>query len=566
MKSHLFVVSMIVLLLLIGCGSEESVAPTLPPPTETITPEIIEPTEAAVAEVLVEETAVSLSGSTPITQPAWWDDAIFYEVFVRSFADSDGDGVGDLPGLIANLDYLNDGDPATTDDLGVTGIWLMPIMQSPSYHGYDVVDYYQIDDEYGTNEDFVLLMEEAHKRGINVIVDLVMNHTSDQHPWFQESRDPASDKRDWYVWNDAPTENENLWHPDGGSNYYGYFWGGMPDLNYENPDVTAEMQEIIRFWLEDMGVDGYRLDAIKHLIEDGRIVENTPATHEWLATEFYPFYKEINSDALTVGEVWSIPADVVPYVGDEVDIAFEFGLSDGILDSATSERKVNIERAQDEVTSIYPSGQYATFLANHDQNRVRSRVLNDEQAKIAATLQLMSPGVPFIYYGEEIGMQGTKPDENIRRPMQWDGTGGFSEGTPWNDYYEDYTERHVAGQSGDSESLWNHYRTLIGLRNEYAALRSGGWTAVSTDSKNVYAFMRYDENETILVVTNLWRNPAESVTLTMPASPLTDGQTTTLLMGEGEIVLPSLDENGGFEEWTITEIPPYSSLIVRFTE
>lgn len=562
MKTRLFAVSMIILLFSIGCESADSVAtPTLPPPTETIAPEVVEATAVPTA------VAVSLSGSAPISQPAWWDDAIFYEVFVRSFADSDGDGVGDLLGLIANLDYLNDGDPTTTDDLGVTGIWLMPIMQSPSYHGYDVVDYYQIDDEYGTNEDFSLLMEEAHKRGINVIIDLVMNHTSDQHPWFQESRDPDSDKRDWYVWNDAPTENGHLWHESDGSNYYGFFWGGMPDLNYENPDVTAAMQDIIRFWLEDMGVDGYRLDAIKYLVEDGGVVENTPATHAWLAEDFYPYYKSIAPDALTVGEVWSNSANAASYVGDEVDIAFEFGLADGILSSGISEQKSDVEWAQEKVTAVYPAGQYATFLANHDQNRVRSYLRNDERVKVAATVQLMSPGVPFIYYGEEIGMQGVKPDENIRRPMQWDATGGFSDGDAWNDYYEDYAERHVDGQKADPESIWNHYHALIALRNEYPVLRTGGWTAVSTDNKHVYAFMRYDENEAILIVTNLWRDPVENVLLSMLASPLTDGQTATILMGDGEIAPPPLGENGGIEEWGITAVlPPHSSLIVRFTE
>ena len=168
-------------------------------------------------------TLPATSYTPAIDNPAWWNDAVFYEVFVRSFADSDGDGVGDINGLIENLDYLNDGDANTDDDLGITGIWLMPIMQSPSYHGYDVVDYYQVDDEYGSNEDFKRLVQEANDRGIKIIVDLVMNHTSDQHPWFEESRDATSAKRDWYVWQDeAPTENNNYWHQnEDGCYYYG---------------------------------------------------------------------------------------------------------------------------------------------------------------------------------------------------------------------------------------------------------------------------------------------------------------------------------------------------------
>ncbi|NHZ72089.1 MAG: alpha-amylase [Aquificales bacterium] len=502
--------------------------------------------------------------STAIDNPAWWDESIFYEIFVRSFADSDGDGVGDINGLIENLDYLNDGDPHTNSDLGITGIWLMPIMQSPSYHGYDTVDYYQVDDEYGSNEDFKRLVEEANDRGIRVIVDLVMNHTSDQHPWFQEARDPASAQRDWYIWQDEAPVDSNYWHQDDdGSYYYGYFWGGMPDLNYENPEVTAVMQEIIRFWLDDMGADGFRLDAIKHLIEDGRIVENTPATHTWLQQDFYPYVKDINPQALTVGEIWSTPDDIVPYIGDEVDIAFEFSLADAILESAVSERKVHVERAQQTAAETYPAGQFATFLANHDQNRARSRLLSDEQAKVAATLQLMSPGVPFIYYGEEIGMQGEKPDENIRRPMQWHGDGGFSTGEPWQPYFEDYQERHVSAQSDDPDSLLNHYRALVQLRNTYPALRSGGWTAVPTDNSSLYAFLRTNTEESILVLVNLGRKLVDSYTLTLPAGVLTESMTPVMLMGEGDIQIPALNDA---HYQPITELLPYSSTIIRFHE
>ncbi|MBE2223280.1 MAG: DUF3459 domain-containing protein [Anaerolineae bacterium] len=554
----------VVLFVVAGCQQGASSTPVV----STI--EVIE------GETAVPSPTTSIS-PTPTTQPglfspaidnpAWWDDSVFYEVFVRSFADSDGDGVGDINGLIEKLDYLNDGDPNTDDDLGVTGIWLMPIMQSPSYHGYDVVDYYQVDDEYGSNEDFKRLVDEANDRGIRVIVDLVMNHTSDQHPWFQESRDPASEKRDWYVWQDEPTSDGNYWHQDNDAYYYGYFWGGMPDLNYENPEVTAVMQEIIRFWLDDMGADGFRLDAIKHLIEDGRIIENTPATHTWLKQDFYPYVKGVNPEAVTVGEVWSTSDDIVPYIGDEVDLAFEFTLADAILESAVSERKVHVERAQETVAEIYPAGQYATFLANHDQNRTRSRLINDEQAKTAATLQLTLPGVPFIYYGEEIGMQGEKPDENIRRPMQWTADGGFSTNEPWQPYFEDYPERHVAAQAADPGSLLNHYQSLIALRNSYPALRSGSWTAVATDNPSLYAFLRADGAETILVLVNLGRNPVDTYNLTIPAGSLSEAMKPLMLMGDGEAHAPTLNENGGAENYQpLPELLPYSSTIIRFRE
>ncbi|MDQ3045297.1 MAG: alpha-amylase family glycosyl hydrolase, partial [Chloroflexota bacterium] len=233
-------------------------------------------------------------GATPATNVSatsnWWDEAVCYEVFVRSFADSDGDGIGDLLGLIDRLDYINDGDPNGGDDLGATCIWLMPVFASTSYHGYDVEDYYTIDPDYGTNEEFTEFITQAHDRGIRVILDLVLNHTSREHPWFQDAlANPDSPYRGWYIWADEhPGYNgpwgAPAWHPSplGDEFYYGIFWEGMPDLNYRNAEVTAEAEKVSAFWLNEMGADGFRLDAIKHLIEDERIQENTPETHEWL--------------------------------------------------------------------------------------------------------------------------------------------------------------------------------------------------------------------------------------------------------------------------------------------
>jgi glycosidase len=255
-----------------GCGSS---APTQATPTTTPT--------ASLA-------AASPSATPCITPPApsgqahWWDDRVFYEVFVRSFADSDGDGVGDLRGLIDHLDYLNDGDPTTSGDLGVTGIWLMPVAEAASYHGYDVVDYEAVERDYGTAADFRDLILAAHARGIAVVVDLILNHTSAQHPWFQDSRDKGSAHADWYIWSDtdpgyAGPQGQPVWYPDGDRVYYAQFWEGMPDLNLDSPEVTAALDYVARFWLQDLGVDGFRLDAIKHLVETGEDQVNTPATH-----------------------------------------------------------------------------------------------------------------------------------------------------------------------------------------------------------------------------------------------------------------------------------------------
>ncbi|MEM7332589.1 MAG: alpha-amylase family glycosyl hydrolase [Chloroflexota bacterium] len=505
----------------------------------------------------------------------WWNDVVFYEVFVRSFYDSNGDGVGDINGLIERLDYLNDGDPTTTDDLGVTGIWLMPVMVSPSYHGYDVTDYYRIDPEYGTNEDFKRLMDEAHKRGIRVVVDLVLNHTGVGHPWFAESKDPSSDRRDWYLWETTrPTwrgpDGQIVWHPDGSNDqyYYGVFWDGMPDLNYENPDVTAEMYETTRFWLEEMGVDGFRLDAIKHMIEVDTAQENTFPTHDWLEA-YYDFYKSVDPYAFTVGEAWTATQQVLEYTGDEVDIAFQFDLALDILNGSDAGIAQIFTKTQQEVIDTFPSNQYATFITNHDQNRVMTQLDGDEgKARVAASILLTGTGVPFIYYGEEIGMIGKKPDEDIRRPMQWQSDNirvGFTTGIPWRIPAQDYEERSVALQEDDPDSLLNHYKALIQLRNEHEALRVGDWQLVEANSGRLYTFLRYTDNETILVIINLNRNPAtaENYSLELESSPLTGDEIPTLLYGqaiEGDL---QIDTNGGFSGYTpIEEVAPQSVTII----
>ena len=549
-------------LLIISCQQAPPAPPTpLPATATTPATEPPSPTPTPTPNPLVQ-------GSDG--QP-WWNDTVFYEVFVRSFYDSDGDGIGDINGLIEKLDYLNDGDPNTTDDLGVTGIWLMPIMQSPSYHGYDVVDYYAIDDEYGTQADFQELMAEAHKRGIRIVVDLVLNHTSWEHPWFQEALDPAAEKRDWYVWSEeepgyrGPT-GQQVWYQTETGYYYAVFWEGMPDLNLENTAVTTEIEAITRFWLKDIGVDGFRLDAIKHLVENGQLQENTRDTHAWLQT-YYDFYKEINPEAITVGEAWTSTQQVLKYTGNEVDIAFQFDLALAVINSADSGFGRQVGRAQRQVIKDFPPGQYATFLTNHDQNRIMSQLDGDTgKAKVAATWLLTSPGVPFIYYGEEIGMTGTKPDEDIRLPMQWEHdsfTVGFTQGHPWRAVAADYETRSVALQDEDANSLLSHYRTLIHLRNKHEALRIGNWVEVESDASEVYAYLRQSDDETLLVVINFDDEPIMTYGLLLDEDLLGDLTMATLLLGGGDVVAPVI-KAGGFENYTPVEIlPPHSSFVIE---
>jgi glycosidase len=554
--------------LLLGCGPSTP-TPAVAPATQTLLP---------ASTVAPTDTPLSPSPTTPSRQPTWWDDAVFYEVFVRSFYDSDGDGNGDLQGLIERLDYLNDGDPATNDDLGVAGLWLMPVFDSPSYHGYDVVDYKTINPDYGTNEDFQRLIDEAHKRGICVIIDLVLNHTSDQHPWFVASAaGPDAEYRDWYVWSDADPGylgpwGQQVWHPKNGSYYYGVFEGGMPDLNLENPDVTAELYEVARFWLEEMGVDGFRLDAAKHFVEDGKQQVHTPETHGWLA-DFYTFIKSVNPDALLVGEVWDNSNIASSYVGG-LDLVFEFSLAKAILDGANTAWATPLASAMQEIQRLYSEGGYATFLTNHDQNRVMDELSHDPdtlagtgKAKLAATTLLTLPGVPFVYYGEEIGMTGSKPDELIRTPMQWtsDAHAGFTTGTPWEPVNLGHEEKNVAVQSADPDSLLNHYRTLIALRNNHQALTAGQFLSLQSDASKVYAFLRHAPNDRILVVVNFGDKPTSDYALRLNSSSLMPGDYKALNLITGtEVTSLTVESGGGFKGYQPQpELPARSALILE---
>ncbi|NJD27462.1 MAG: hypothetical protein FIA92_04110 [Chloroflexi bacterium] len=266
----------IVVALLAGCGE----APGTPAAsTSAPTASVAGPSPTAQACRPVEAPAVTNG----------WRERTFYEIFVRSFADADGDGIGDIAGLTAKLDYLNDGDAGTTDDLGVTGIWLMPVAEASSYHGYDVTDYEAVESDYGTTDGLRGFVDAAHQRGIAVIVDFVPNHTSSEHPWFRDAL-RGGDHREWYVWSDEdpgwpPVAGPNPWHaaPNGSPFYYGAFSDRMPDLNLANPEVTAELERIAAFWLVEVGVDGFRIDAAKHLVEEGPAAQtNTAASHRWL--------------------------------------------------------------------------------------------------------------------------------------------------------------------------------------------------------------------------------------------------------------------------------------------
>jgi alpha-amylase len=531
--------------LLVGCGPSTPVPPAMTPQPPTVGPP-------------------SAATPSPVSGSAWWNSAVFYEIFVRSFYDGNGDGIGDLAGLIDKLDYLNDGDPQTTADLGITGIWLMPVMEAYSYHGYDVIDYYTVESDYGDNALFQQFVAEAHARGIRVIVDLVLNHTSTANPWFiNSSSGPDAPDRDWYIWSDSDPGysgpwGEQVWYRSDGGYYYAIFWEGMPDLNYRDPAVTAEMYDVARFWLEEMGVDGFRLDAVQYLIEDGNQQVGTPQTHAWLA-DFHRFCTDIAPDTLTVGEVWANTPIVAPYVADdEMTLAFEFDLADAIVAGVESGDPAWFAYVLQEVEGAYPHQRYAPFLTNHDQDRVMSQLDQDgEKAHLAATVLLTLPGVPFIYYGEEIGMTGQKPDERIRTPMQWDGgeNAGFTTGLPWEALNGDYETTNVVTESGDQNSLLNRYRRLIQLHNQHVALQLGGFLPLNGSCHSVYGFLRYNAEESTLVLLNFADQEQSNCSFSLPQSALPPGDYAPTELLAGATVSPfTVDGDGGFSDYVPVEV------------
>ncbi len=507
------------------------------------------------------------SGSDNYTEPIqqqgetyWWNETVFYEIFVRSFYDSDGDGIGDLQGIIEKLDYLNDNDSRTDFDLGITGIWLMPVCQSPSYHGYDVIDYCQIEEDYGTNEDFLQLINEWHARGIKVIVDYVMNHSSNQHPWFIASANNEPDYANWYCWrSDDPgyTQpwggNYHVWHQhSNGQYYYGVFWGGMPDLNYEEPAVKDEMFDIASFWLQDMMVDGFRCDAVKYIIEDNGNLENTEETYQFWE-EFHSYYKGVNPDAMAVGEAWDETSVILNYIDGKFDFCFEFNLAIDILYSVKVSSPHSVRSNMSEIKELYPFHQYGTFLTNHDQNRVFDELDNDvDKAKLAAAIYLTLPGIPYLYYGEEIGMNGQKPDEDIRRPMQWSsGTNaGFTTGTPWHQINNNYTIYNVEDEQNDENSLWHWYRTLIQIRNEHLALTRGTYQAINTSNGNIYAFLRQFQDEIVLIISNFSGSNKTDIILSADFTNIEPGNySITNLLYEENMGSVTIGEEGSISDW-----------------
>lgn len=434
---------------------------------------------------------------------------VYYEIFVRSFQDSDGDGIGDFNGITQRLDYLQ--------DLGVTGIWLMPIHPSPSYHGYDITDYYDVHPDYGTLEDFEILLAAAKERNIKIIIDLVVNHSSDAHMWFIRAKLNQQPFRDYYLWRDENpgwrgVSGAPAWHKKETGYYLGLFWSGMPDLNQENPVVIAETKKILMHWL-DIGVTGFRIDAIQHVIEnEAGIIRNTPANFEWLA-DMQDFVKRFDSEAFMVGETWTDAETIAKYHTDgNLDMSFNYPLYGAVLGALQKRSARDLAFMLKQDNNVYPDGaQQATFISNHDQVRPATSISplrrDTKRIKLAASLLFTLPGIPFMYYGEELGLPNAKADDDEakRTPMMWDDSEyfGFSSKTPWQPFSSDKVELSVEVQREQEESVLNHYKAMIALRQQNPALHSGETVVLDTDDRALLALERCTDGQCLLILANV---------------------------------------------------------------
>lgn len=470
-----------------------------------------------------------------MTDAPWWKSAAVYQIYPRSFCDTDGDGIGDLEGIRAHLDYL--------EWLGIDAIWLSPCFRSPMKdYGYDVADYCDVDPLFGTLETFDRLLTDAHDRGIKVMIDWVPNHTSDQHPWFRESRSSRENpKADWYIWRDgSPEQPPNNWKGAfiGGSAwtwdetrqqwYLHMFLPEQPDLNWANPEVRAAMHDTLRFWL-DRGVDGFRMDVI-HLIGKDPALPDLPAdrassavaVHDQAITHAYlrdirALLDAYDGDRVSVGEVFLLSTKrVATYYGngDELHMAFNFPPLFAPWDADAWRRR--IERVQEEIAS---KGHWPTWvLSNHDNKRHRTRYGSEERARAAAVLLLSLPGTPFLYAGEELGLEDAAIPANrrldpggrdgCRAPIPWTGGEGYgwAASDPWLPWPPDADARNAEALRQDPRSILHLYRRMLAARRNSAALRLGEWRALP-GPQGVLAYERRHGGDRRVVIVNFTEQP-----------------------------------------------------------
>lgn len=479
----------------------------------------------------------------------WWKHGVIYHIYPRSFQDSDGDGIGDIRGIIRRLGYLK--------NLGIDGIWISPMYKSPMVDfGYDVSDYREIDPVFGTMDDFKELLRKAHDWGIRIILDMILNHTSNLHPWFIEASSSLTNpKRNWYIWKEGimgslpnnwkSAVGGSIWKFDenSGQHYLHSFFEEQPDLNWRNPELPGVFFEEMKFWL-DLGVDGFRLDVINLIAKDKKF-RNNPVLLGIPALQKHVFSRNRKrsvtivrqirelldqyDDKVSIGEIYAHPpgdaktaARYLATGQDGLHLAFDFSLIFSTWNAYSYFKSIKTW-----YESIPEGGWPCNVLSNHDLfrsiDRFPWRTYREEKARVAATLLLTLMGTPFIYYGEEIGMHNTHiPRSHIRdplgkkfwplfsgrdkarTPMQWvpDSKGGFTTGKPWLPLNKDVRLRNVRNQEGDPSSLLNHYRNLIKLRKTCEAIRNGSWVPIINGRDGILAYFRINEKERILVILN----------------------------------------------------------------
>ena len=437
---------------------------------------------------------------------------VFYEIFTGSFSDSDGDGIGDLPGVLSRLDYLNDGEAVSESSLGVQGIWLTPVFSSPSYHKYDVTDYYAIDPDFGSLDDLRALIDGCHARGIRLILDLPLNHTGSDHAWFQRFRSARTlhnDQSPWYDWYICRTSEEkqpgHAYVAVPGTDFWveANFSPSMPELNYDNEAVRQEALNIARFYLE-MGVDGFRFDAAKYIYygDNAR------------SSDFWQWYTEklrqMNPDVWLVAEVWDSDGITDLYYPAMNCFNFTLSQSSGLIAETAaggdvSRYTASVENYLDRVSALRPDSMMVPFISNHDMDRAAGYLPDSNgRIRVAANLYLLGPGAPFIYYGEEIGLRGSRggaaTDATRRLAMRWGDDDPVRD--PVGSTYDKQTDATVRSMMDQSYSLLHYYRRLIALRKAHPEIARGSYRALKLENTKLGGFISTWEGRSVLVIHN----------------------------------------------------------------
>lgn len=547
MKKRLLAVAMALTVLLTGCKEIKN-------PDTTGRYNLSDAGEAVISDV---------KWDSKVEVPATDNNRVFYEIFVGSFSDSNGDGIGDLRGIINRMDYLNDGDDKSGKSLGIEGIWLSPIFSSPSYHKYDVADYYAIDEKFGTMDDLKELVSLCHERNVKVILDMVINHTSSQNPWFKEfctahkNGDKDSPAYGFYTWSDAPINGRSFRKIPGSDDYYECnFSGDMPELNFDNELVKEEIMDVASYYINNIGVDGFRFDAAKYVYY-GEHEKNV---------EFWNWYMEklheMKSDVYTVAEVWD--SDALIYKYEEALNCFDFAMSqtDGRISETAKKGDVNrytayVENYINTVTDINDSAMIIPFIANHDMDRAAGYMqVSTGFAFVAANLYILGPGSPFIYYGEEIGEKGSRgasnTDANRRLAMLWGDDDSVRDPEGADFKLSKQSNGTLADQIGNGDSIYNYYKRLIMLRKANPEIALGDYKALAFSDTKAGGFTATYEGSSVCVLHNTTMEEK-----TVDLSTVTDlsfGKlTATIGVGNPEGTLVG----------TLVTIPAQSSVILR---